>query len=248
MITGYFGLPGAGKTTFLTKIAQKELRRIAKGRSPYEKVLTNFYCEGCYKIDYGQLGKYNIERCLILLDELTLDADSRNFKQFDIYHKDFFIMHRHDLCNVIYFTQQYDGIDKKIRDLTHTLYFVKSARLLPISRATRIYRQLDINEFTKDIVQGYRFANIWDYIFGTKNTQYCWRPSWYKYFNTHEKSELQKQRKAFNFKLWQENEAKPKSEENEPQEVNRAFEAEKKEMFKKLFCDSSLTDSNSPDP
>ena len=40
MIVGYFGLPGSGKTTFLTRIAQKELRRIAKGKSKYERVYT----------------------------------------------------------------------------------------------------------------------------------------------------------------------------------------------------------------
>lgn len=39
MVTGYFGLPGSGKTTFLSKIAQKELKRINKGKSPYERVL-----------------------------------------------------------------------------------------------------------------------------------------------------------------------------------------------------------------
>ena len=43
MVTGYFGLPGSGKTTFLTMIAQKELRLIKKGQSKYDRVYTNFY-------------------------------------------------------------------------------------------------------------------------------------------------------------------------------------------------------------
>ena len=91
MIQGYFGLPGSGKTTFLTMLAQKELRKIRKNKSVYDKVLTNFYCDGCYKIDYKDLGHYSIENSLILLDEITLDADSRDFKQFDKFHKSFFL-------------------------------------------------------------------------------------------------------------------------------------------------------------
>ena len=92
MIQGYFGLPGSGKTTFLTMLAQKELKKIRKNKSRYDKVLTNFYCDGCYKIDYKDLGHYSIENSLILLDEITLDADSRDFKQFDKYHKSFFVI------------------------------------------------------------------------------------------------------------------------------------------------------------
>ena len=32
MLTCYFGVPGCGKTTLLTKLAVKELKRIKKGR------------------------------------------------------------------------------------------------------------------------------------------------------------------------------------------------------------------------
>ena len=71
MVTGYFGLPGSGKTTFLTMLAQKELIKMQKGKSCYKHVLTNFYCYGCEKIDYKDLGSYEIEDSLILLDELT---------------------------------------------------------------------------------------------------------------------------------------------------------------------------------
>ena len=82
MITGYFGLPGSGKTTFLTMLAQKELKRMAKGKSPYKHILTNFYCEGCEKIDFNDLGRYQFDNALILLDEITIDADNRDFKNF----------------------------------------------------------------------------------------------------------------------------------------------------------------------
>jgi len=188
MIQGYFGLPGSGKTTFLTMLAQKELKKIRKNKSRYDKVLTNFYCDGCYKIDYKYLGHYSIENSLILLDEITLDADSRDFKQFDKFHKSFFLLHRHYNCDVIYFTQQYDGVDKKIRDITSSLYRVKKVAFISI--ATQIYRCLDINEQTKEIVQGYRFPNIIERIF-CRVHRYCLRPIYYKYFDSWERPDLQ---------------------------------------------------------
>lgn len=198
MVTCYFGLPGCGKTTFLARIAQKELRRIRKGISRYERVLTNFYCDGCFRIDYSDLGKYDVENSLILLDELTLFADSRSFKLFDEAKKYFFLMHRHYNCDIIYFTQQWDGIDKKIRDITSDLYYLKkcfsnqSALFLrPLQQFTvarRVYRTLEINEYTKEIINGYRFPTFWERVFGGRTKIICYRPSWYKYFDSWEKS------------------------------------------------------------
>ena len=84
MIQGYFGLPGSGKTTFLTMLAQNELKKIRKNKSVYDKVLTNFYCDGCYKIDYKDLGHYSIENSLILLDisihALRGEGDCKNIQ------------------------------------------------------------------------------------------------------------------------------------------------------------------------
>ncbi len=195
MIVGYFGLPGSGKTTFLTMIAQRELKRIAKGKSKYEFVLTNFYCEGTHRISYADLGNYDIRNCLILLDELTLDADSRAYKFFTEEKKMFFILHRHYNCDLIYFTQQWDGIDKKIRDLTSDLFYVKKAfsnvqgllfkPFQCFSVARRIFRTLDINQYTNQIVTGYRFPTWFERFFGNTK-QFCFRPKWYKFFDSWE--------------------------------------------------------------
>lgn len=198
MVIGYFGLPGSGKTTFLTRIAQKELKKMNKGKSTYNHVLTNFYCDGCEKINYTELGNYDIENSLILLDEITLDADSRNFKQFDQSHKEFFLLHRHYNCTIIYFTQQYDGVDKKIRDITSSLFFVK--KRLCWSVATRIYRTLDIVELTKEIVQGYRFPNWFESLFAKDVHQICYRPHWYKFFDSWERPA---DKKPYDYKKWE---------------------------------------------
>lgn len=188
MISGYFGLPGSGKTSFLTMIAQRELKRIKKGKSKYKKVFTNFECSGCYQLSFNYLGNYHITDALILIDEITLEADSRDFKEFNKKLKYFFIMHRHYHCDVIYFCQQYDGLDKKIRDLTAELWYVK--RVAVFSVATRIYRILDIDDHTHDIVQGYRFPTVFENIFSLllpfafSIRRFCFRPLYYKYFDS----------------------------------------------------------------
>ena len=44
MLTCYFGVPGCGKTSLLTKFAIDELKRMRKGKSPYKHIYTNFRC------------------------------------------------------------------------------------------------------------------------------------------------------------------------------------------------------------
>lgn len=205
MVKGYFGLPGCGKSTVLTKIAQKELKRIKRGKSRYKRVLTNYYCEGCYMVDYAQLGKYDLSESLILLDEITLDADSRDFKMFDKFKKEFFLKHRHYGIDIIYFTQQWDGVDKKIRDITHDLFYLKKIRLpfmKEYSVATRIFRTVDIDEQRHEIVCGYRKPNWFDRLLGGTK-EWCYRPRWYKYFDSFERDELPE----FEFRKWESSEA-----------------------------------------
>ena len=182
----YFGSPGCGKSTLLTSIAVRERKR---GR--YQHIYTNFYCKGFEKIDFHDLGRYHFSNSLLLLDELTVDADNRDFKNFDAAVRDFLIYHRHTHCDVIYATQDYSAVDKKIRNLTEELYYVRSIspalpllrRIFPISKASRIFRTIDIDEHSHDIVYGYRFATLFERIFG-RVSYMCWRPRLYPFFDS----------------------------------------------------------------
>ena len=82
---------------------------------------------------------------------------------------------------MVYFTQQYDAVDKKIRDITSELWFVQ--KIAWFSCAKRIWRVLEINEQTKEIVQGYRFSNLIELLF-MRPRKWCFRPSWYRYFDS----------------------------------------------------------------
>lgn len=179
MITSYFGMPGCGKTTFLAKIAHRELRRIRRGKSKYKRVYSNTYIKGCYKLHYSELPFYDFSYCLILLDELTLDADSRSFKTFTAGHKEFFLMHRHYRCDVVYATQQYDAVDKKIRDITNDTYYVRKGMFF--SSAMLIPRGIIIPEQTGDIVQGYHKPRFFQALF----KRHVFRPLYYRYFDSY---------------------------------------------------------------
>lgn len=192
MITCYFGVPGCGKTTFLTKFAQKELKRIEQGSSPYLAVYTNFYCEGCKVIDFKDLSQYKILDSLILLDEITLDADNRDFKSFPQEIRDFFVLHRHLGCDIIYATQAFDTVDKKIRVLTQQLWYMEKSVLPLLSEFTtarRIYRTITINEHTSELIMGYRFCNFLEAFF-TSNRKLCFRRFYYSKFNSFDEGQL----------------------------------------------------------
>lgn len=203
MVTGYFGVPGCGKSTFLAMLATKELKRIRKGKSRYKHVLTNFPVHGCDIVTLDDLGRYDIENCLILFDEITLDADSRDFKQFPIRTKNFFTLHRHTGNDIVYFCQDFSRVDKTIRNVTFDLWYIKSS-VFPFLRnysvAKRIYRNININEYTSELTLGYRFAKFFEIMFA-KSKVVCWRPRWYKYFDSFDKLQLDGL-PEFNYKGW----------------------------------------------
>lgn len=190
MITGYFGLPGCGKSTLLARYAQKEIKRIEKGKSKYKRVLCNYYIKGCYKLDFQRLGIDDMSDSLILIDEITLEADSRSFKTFQQHTKEFFILHRKYNIDVIYVTQQWDAVDRKIRELTENLYYMKRVGMLTV--ATAIYRKLVITE-ESEIKMGYVFPKLMQLITApAHNLQIIIRPLYYKYFASMERPELKK--------------------------------------------------------
>jgi hypothetical protein len=192
MITCFFGVPGVGKTTLATKIAQRELKRIRRGRSIYRAVYTNFYCVGCNMITYDDLRFNKVYDSLLVFDELTLDADNRKFKEFTDSHRDFFVLHRHLGLDFIYLTQDYGKVDSKIRSLTQELWYM-SRTVVPFFRrfttAKRIYRNIVINEYSGELTLGYRFCNLMETFF-TSNRKMCYRPIYYKYFDSYDEGVL----------------------------------------------------------
>lgn len=186
MIKCYFGVPGVGKSTILA-------REYRKNRKRYDHIYTiNIQLKGVEMITKDDLEKYKFKNTLILWDEITMDADNREFKSFSKDLRDFFILHRHLGCDLIYATQNFENVDKKVRDLTCELWYM-SKSVVPFLRnfttAKRIYRQVNINEHTSDLTLGYRFCNFLESIF-VSNLKIVPRFFYYRYFDTHDELSL----------------------------------------------------------
>lgn len=185
----YFGVPRSGKSTVLTKIARRELKR-----KTYKHIYTvNIDIKGCKRITKQDFEKYKFFDSLILWDEITLDYDNRGFKFFSDEAKESFILHGHFGNDIIYATQNFELVDKKIRDLTLELWYM-SKSVVPLLReftiSRRIYRQININEHTSDLTLGYRFCNAIERLF-VSNTKFVFRRKYYKYFNSFDELQME---------------------------------------------------------
>lgn len=184
MISEYFGLPGCGKTTLMVSHAIKGLKKY-----------TNVYCNvpisvpGVIYVNNSEIGFKQIENGLLLIDEASLFADSRDFKNFQKEQVKFFLLHRHYGLTIELFTQQWDAIDRKIRTITDKVYYVWKPKLTPwISKYYRIPYGIIIPDPKKDksseklgeIVQGYSKPNFLVRLFAHR----LHRRKYYKYFDS----------------------------------------------------------------
>lgn len=184
----YFGLPGCGKTTLMAAHALRAL----KGKR-YKNVFCNVHLNipGIFYIDYTDLGVFDISYGLVLIDEATLSFDSRAHKDFAKSTLQFFLMHRHSHVDVELFTQQWDGVDRKIRVITDRVYYVYKDLFFGrwITKYYRIPYGIIIPDPNKgggehlgDIVQGYCKPSLIERIFASR----LFRPKYYKYFDSWE--------------------------------------------------------------
>ena len=193
MISLYFGLPGQGKTTIL---AAHALAAVRDKKKRYKHVYSNIplKIEGVTFIENSCIGKYDLSDALILIDEGTLFADSRDYKSFSADKVYYFMMHRHFNVSIEIFVQQWDALDRKIRCITDRVFYVYKSGLLS-KWQTRFYRipyGIIIPDGKSDsqklgeIIQGYAKPHWLIRLFAPR----VWRPKYYKYFDSWEHAEL----------------------------------------------------------
>lgn len=190
----------------LAKIASQEYKKIKKGKSVYKHIYSNVPIQHCEMITVNDLCSYRVPNSLILLDEITLDVDSRDYKNFDKGLKEFITLHRHDCVDIVYVCQDWSRVDKTIRECTYDLWYIQRS-VVPFFRnwavAKCIFRNISINEYSSELSLGYRFADLKERLFS--NVTKTIRLSKYtKYFNTYDLMQLA-DRPIFSSSEWNNN-------------------------------------------
>lgn len=181
MIYEVFGLPRSGKTTFLTSLAQRAAKKrsvAALGRS-YERVYTNFPCEGCYRIDFDSLPYFDYSNSLVIIDEISLYADNRKYKDFNADLLYFFKLHGHYKLDLVWCSQSLNDADKKIRDVTDTIFYLRPFAF-SFSSIIQIKHAIDFKD--RQVFDCYDVVPLSFRLF--------YRKKWYKYFDSYEHKEL----------------------------------------------------------
>lgn len=188
----YFGLPGCGKTTMLTKLA---LDAVCSGN--YTNVYSNvgLNIPGVTYIDNSVIGQYELKDCLVLIDEATLFADSRDFKQFSKSRMEYFLTHRHRHSDIALFTQKWDAVDIKIRTITDRVYYLKKGLILGkwITTCMRVPYGIVFpdpktgGDKLGEIIQGYMKPPLLARLFAKR----IYRPHYYPYFDSWEVEEFE---------------------------------------------------------
>ena len=129
-----FGKKGSGKSAFLVRQAIKYQK---KGYIVYTN-MSDCCLENIRIIDPDTLGEFVpcADSCL-LLDEVGMLYDNRNFKNFKPAVRDFFKLQRHYRVVCFLASQTFD-IDKKLRDLTDEMYLISNiATVMSLVRPIR---------------------------------------------------------------------------------------------------------------
>lgn len=199
MITGIFGKPRSGKTTYAARLVQKNkatlnlcnklpgiLGRIARRiLHPYDVIYcTDETIQDTVYVDYRTLGKWQPTRnSLLVIEEAGILFNNRHFKTLSNEATRLFALHGHLGCDIWWSSQSVD-VDRKLLSRTHRIYMC--ARFLWWSMLTPIKFSVDVDEETKQLVDAYtmprRLAWLFAFIFG--RVKVIWRPKWYKYFDS----------------------------------------------------------------
>lgn len=170
-----FGKKGSGKSSYLSKLA---LRYSKRGWTCYTN-MDDMCVAGVRLIDPAKLGELVPEpHSVVLLDEVGMLYDNRNYKDFKPAVRDFFKLQRHYQCIVYLASQSYD-IDKKLRDLTDGMFLCTSVGPLGIVRP--IVKKIGLTDASSlgesRIVDNLKFRWIFAW-------RFTWLPRYARYFQS----------------------------------------------------------------
>lgn len=172
-----FGKKGSGKSTYLVKLARKYMK---KGWIIYTN-MDELYIPGVRHFDIQHLGDFVPEaHSVLLLDEVGMIWDNRDYKVFKPQVRDFFKLQRHYKV-IVYMASQTFDVDKKLRDLCDGM-FLHTNFLRVFTLGKRIARKIIITESTSEaesrISENLVICPFWDWTL-------TYIPKYAKYFDSH---------------------------------------------------------------
>lgn len=200
-ISAVFGLPGSGKSVFLTKCVIDALNHkptIVGGHvlqdGNYSQILTNFEVKGCNILEWDKLGNTDIRDSLIVCDEIMIYADSRKFKSFTDDLTFFFSQHRKFGITFLWASQTYRDCDLRIRNLTERFFFCEPAPIF--SKKFSIISPIVAGMVVKngDISEGYELAP-------PAQRKIIYLPRYWSYFDSYQTIQT-KELQQYTFKPW----------------------------------------------
>lgn len=132
MIEGYIGVPGAGKTLSMTMRAYKERRW-------YDEIVTNYTlhfaedkvrhfrsAQELLDISMAALYARDGKKRLLLLDEVHLLFDARNWNKVPLQFLQFLAQPRKASVDMLYTAQHESQVEKRLRIVTNYLWLCRS--------------------------------------------------------------------------------------------------------------------------
>lgn len=170
-----FAPPGTGKTTLCAHFVRQA---IIEGK----KIYSNVPIRHAKKINLKKLGYIDISNAILIIDEGGAELGNRNWhKNLDENNIRFLKKHRHYNVDVFVFSQTWNDVDNKLRDLTTSLYMLKKSKIPFYIRARCIKKTMDL--INGQILQFFE----WD----PKNDFKFFTPTTWAYFNSYDVEELE---------------------------------------------------------
>lgn len=178
-LTLIYGKKGCGKSTVAQKYIYQHFKR---GWHIYYNEGDSRFTHG-QAIDASHLWEVDFKpHSLLVIDEVNLLWDNRQFKTFPKQLGEWFRLQRHYKVKVILFSQTADA-DKKIRDLTDRVYLCKRFMDVLIYNVPYekeiIYREPKFDGDVSGFVDHYRKLSL-----GPIGCNFCWLPRWVKFHDS----------------------------------------------------------------
>lgn len=133
-----FAPPGTGKTTLAAKIVKDSN---AEGKQVY----SNVPIISAKEFNLKDLGVYDFSNSTIIIDEAGAKIGNRDWhKNLNKEQIEALKLHRHDNIDIYLFSQAYDDVDKKFRDLTTQIVMLSKSKIPFFVKGTAIKKTMQL--------------------------------------------------------------------------------------------------------